>query len=88
MAAFAEHGPVPTDGHCLWCGKKLTRAKYDPDPAALGYQGNGLFHSIECGYRFGLWFARQGRRLRSTQADANRAAGRPGFVHPDDRDAD
>ena len=22
---FAEHGPLPTPGHCLWCGVKLQK---------------------------------------------------------------
>ena len=62
MAAFAERGPVPVDGRCLWCGGVL---HVSPGFDRRGYSGRGHFCTQSCGWRFGLRFAELGRRLTS-----------------------
>jgi hypothetical protein len=66
MTGFAERGPVPTDGRCLWCGGPLRKP---PGLSDVGYSGRGHFCTLGCGWHFGLWFARQGRRLTSSEPE-------------------
>jgi hypothetical protein len=77
MTTFAERGPVPVEGRCLWCGGPLRpTAVRVADPYAPwggryanegppGIYGTGHFCTLRCGFDFGDRLAEFGRRLRS-----------------------
>lgn len=51
------------EGTCLYCGARLHPTPYHAEPGATGYRGQGYFCTMTCGWRFGLAFAGNGRRL-------------------------
>jgi hypothetical protein len=66
---FNVGGNAGKDGFCRWCGRKLRAFKFANEAywkdkgMKLGGHGDNHFCGLNCGYSFGLWFARDGKRL-------------------------
>lgn len=62
---------------CNYCGKPMPRfANHDAlvacghhIPSRYGYQGNGIFCSLHCGYRYGLSMAKAVGGAKPHQGD-------------------
>lgn len=57
------------DGTCLWCGRPMPAYEYADESwntaGKTGYRGNDHFCTKNCGYQFGLFFARNlGKKLK------------------------
>lgn len=73
--SLRPYDPSNQEDTCLWCGADLPHPKRyhgrngrgvptNLHPVEVGgYESNGFFCTIGCGYQFGLTFAKQGRRL-------------------------
>ena len=72
----SDDGGVPLGGVCSDCGE-ITTASYQRKKVVKrtpwydkpGYEGNGSFCSLRCGYQFGARLAELGRRLVGAKDD-------------------
>lgn len=55
MTTWQSYGYRGQPGTCLWCGRKL-RKQWD-FCTDVGYQSNGKFCTLRCGFRFGVVMA-------------------------------
>ena len=70
------YNPSNKPNTCLWCGRKLKEFIdwHHEHTGMFGYEGDGHFCSLRCGYEFGNTFAAIGRRLRPLSDDSEGTA--------------
>lgn len=63
MLQYRDFAATNQPDTCLWCGRKLHGA-VPCFPEYAGYDDDGYFCTLRCGYRFGVRMAELGKRLK------------------------